>query len=170
MSQASREDIENLIELFKRSDWEEMHLKSDDLEIFLSNDPNARAPAEPVAAPLPAAAGPVPAVAAAVAEPAATQATGAPDAPGGEVVVPEGMVAVRAPNLGTFYSAPKPGAPPYVEVGRKVTPDSEVCLIEVMKLFTPVKAGVSGTVRDICAADAQMVEFEQVLVIIEPDA
>lgn len=168
MSQASRDDIENLIELFKRSDWEEMHLKSDDLEIFLSNDPNARAPAEPVAAPPSATTSPAPVPAAAAAEPAASPASVGPGS--SEVVVPEGMVAVRAPNLGTFYSAPKPGAPPYVEVGQKVTPDTEVCLIEVMKLFTPVKAGVSGTVREICSTDAQMVEFEQVLVIIEPDA
>ena len=72
--------------------------------------------------------------------------------------------------VGTFYQAPKPGAPPYVEVGQKVDADTEVCLIEVMKLFTPVKAGVDGTVREICASDAQMVEYEQVLVIVEPDA
>ena len=49
-------------------------------------------------------------------------------------------------------------------------PDVEVCLIEVMKLFTPVKAGVAGTVHAVCASDADMVEFEQVLVIIDPDA
>ena len=80
------------------------------------------------------------------------------------------MVAVRAPNLGTFYRAPKPGAPAYVEVGQAITADTEVCLIEVMKLFTPVKSGVDGTVREICASDGQMVEYEQVLVIVEPHA
>jgi acetyl-CoA carboxylase biotin carboxyl carrier protein len=169
MSQPSREDIENLIELFNRSDWEEMHLKTDALEIFLSNDPKARAPSQAVAAQAvaapPAAAEAVPPAAAATATPRMGTAVTAHD-----VVIPAGMVAVRAPNLGTFYRSPKPGAPAYVEVGQKVTADTEVCLIEVMKLFTPVKAGVDGTVREICASDSQMVEYEQVLVIVEPDA
>lgn len=161
-------DIENLIELFNRSDWDEMHLKTDTLEIFLSNDPQARRPGQQVAAPVAVAAAP----AAVAASPAASPvAAAAPAAKGAhEVVVPAGMVAVRAPNLGTFYRSPKPGAPAYVEVGQTITADTEVCLIEVMKLFTPVKAGVAGTVREICVADGTMVEYEQVLVIVEPAA
>ena len=78
------------------------------------------------------------------------------------------MAAVRAPNLGTFYRAPKPGAPPYVAVGQKVEASTEVCLIEVMKLFTSVRAGVTGTVREVLAEDAQLVEFDQPLFLIEP--
>jgi len=167
MSQATPADIENLVELFNRSDWEEMHLKTDGLEIFLSNDPAARPPGQAAAAAAAAAPAPeaAPAAPAAASAPHMTPAVTAHD-----VVIPAGMVAVRAPNLGTCYRAPKPGAPPYVEVGQKVDADTEVCLIEVMKLFTPVKAGVNGTVREICASDGQMVEYEQVLVIIEPDA
>ncbi len=166
MSKHSAEDIENLVELFNRSDWEEMHLKSGEIEIFLSNDPNARAPSAATAAPAaaPAPAGEAPAAAAA-AVPEVTPAVFAHD-----VVIPDGMVAVRAPNLGTFYRAPKPGAPPYVEVGQKISADTEVCLIEVMKLFTPVKAGVDGVVREVLVGDGQMVEYEQALVIIEPTA
>ena len=80
------------------------------------------------------------------------------------------MIGITAPNLGTFYRAPKPGAPPYVEVGQAVEPGTEVCLIEVMKLFTPVSAGTAGVVREICIEDGQMVEFGQLLVIIEPGA
>jgi acetyl-CoA carboxylase biotin carboxyl carrier protein len=82
--------------------------------------------------------------------------------------VPEGLVALRAPNLGTFYRAPKPGAPPYIELGQEVEPDTEVCLIEVMKLFTPVRAGVKGIVREVCVADSELVEFDQPLFYIEP--
>ena len=78
------------------------------------------------------------------------------------------MAVVRAPNLGTFYRAPKPGAPPYVAVGQKVEAATEVCLIEVMKLFTSVRAGVAGTVREVLAEDAQLVEFDQPLFLIEP--
>jgi acetyl-CoA carboxylase biotin carboxyl carrier protein len=167
MANPTPADIENLIELFNRSDWDEMHLKTDDLEIFLSNDPNARRPsaqvvAAPVAAPVVIGAA---SSAASAAAPAATASAHA-----AEVSIPAGMVAVRAPNLGTFYRAPKPGAPAYVEVGQAIEADTEVCLIEVMKLFTPVKSGVKGTVRQIVVNDGTMVEYEQILVIIEPAA
>jgi acetyl-CoA carboxylase biotin carboxyl carrier protein len=157
MSRGKYQDLENLIEIFNRSDWDEMHVKADDLEIFLSNDPGARPPLEAAATPPAAVTGKAPAES--VATPAAAPAP---------VEVPEGMVAVKAPNLGTFYRAPKPGAPPYVEVGQTVDENTEICLIEVMKLFTPVKAGVAGTVRTIAVADAQMVEFDQILCVIEP--
>ena len=85
-----------------------------------------------------------------------------------EAAVPDGMLVIRAPNLGTFYRAPKPGAPPYVEVGQRVEPDTEVCLIEVMKLFAPVRAGLTGIVREIRARDGEMVEFDQALILVEP--
>jgi acetyl-CoA carboxylase biotin carboxyl carrier protein len=80
---------------------------------------------------------------------------------------PEGHVFVRAANLGTFYRAPKPGAPEYVNVGDSVTPEAEICLIEVMKLFTPLHAGVSGVVREILVNDSSLVEFDQPLFLIE---
>jgi biotin carboxyl carrier protein len=86
------------------------------------------------------------------------------------VQVPDGWTAVRAPNLGTFYRQPKPGAPPYVEIGQEVRADTELCLIEVMKLFTSVPAGVPGIVRKVCVEDAEMVEYNQVLFLIEPKA
>lgn len=162
MANPTPADIENLIELFNRSEWDEMHLKTDDLEIFLSNDPAARRPsAQLLAAPV------APTATVVAATPTTAPAASTHVA---EVSVPAGMVAVRAPNLGTFYRAPKPGAPAYVEVGQAIEADTEVCLIEVMKLFTPVKSGVKGTVRQIVVNDGTMVEFEQVLVIIEPAA
>lgn len=167
MANPTPADIENLIELFNRSEWDEMHLKTDDLEIFLSNDPHARRPsAQAVAAP---AAAPQVGSTATSTAPAVATATAA-TAHAAEVSIPAGMVAVRAPNLGTFYRSPKPGAPAYVEVGQAIDADTEVCLIEVMKLFTPVKSGVKGTVRQIVVNDGSMVEYEQVLVIIEPAA
>jgi acetyl-CoA carboxylase biotin carboxyl carrier protein len=82
--------------------------------------------------------------------------------------MPAHWIAVTAPNLGTFYRAPKPGAPAFVEIGQNVGPDSELCLIEVMKLFTTLKAGVKGILKRVCAKDAEMVEFGDVLFYIEP--
>ena len=76
-------------------------------------------------------------------------------------------MAIKAPVLGTFYATPKPGAPPFVEVGQLVAEDDVVCLIEVMKLFNTVKAGVRGRIVKICVEQAQMVEFQQPLFLLE---
>jgi acetyl-CoA carboxylase biotin carboxyl carrier protein len=75
----------------------------------------------------------------------------------------EGLTEVRAPLLGTFYRAPRPGAPPFVAVGAAVEPDTVVCIIETMKLMNSVTAGVSGTVAEIVLANAQFAEQGTVL-------
>lgn len=77
------------------------------------------------------------------------------------------FIAIKAPMLGTFYRAPKPGAPPFVEVGRRVSADDSVCIIEVMKLFNTVKANVRGRIAKICAENGQMVEYQQTLFLVE---
>lgn len=79
-----------------------------------------------------------------------------------------GLVAVRAPMLGTFYRAPAPGEPPYVEPGDVVDEDFTIGLIDVMKLFTQISAGVAGRVVEIVAPDATLVEYGQPLMLIEP--
>jgi len=81
----------------------------------------------------------------------------------------EGLISINSPLLGIFYRAPKPGAPPFVEVGTYVTEDDTVCLVEVMKLFNTVKAGVKGRIAKICAENNQMVEYNQTLFLIEPE-
>jgi len=78
------------------------------------------------------------------------------------------VVAVRAPMLGTFYRAPAPGEPPYVEVGDIVEEGDTVGLIDVMKLFTQITAPVSGRVVEIPAENGALVEYGQPLVLIEP--
>jgi biotin carboxyl carrier protein len=67
--------------------------------------------------------------------------------------------AITAPMLGTFYRASAPGEKPFVEVGDDVSPDTVVCLIEVMKMMNSVEAGVAGTIVEVCAENAQLVEF-----------
>jgi acetyl-CoA carboxylase biotin carboxyl carrier protein len=100
--------------------------------------------------------------AAAPAAPAAAGETAA------HVPVPEGMVAIRAPMIGTFYRAPAPGEKPFVEEGQAVRADDTVCLIEVMKLFNSVRAGVDGKVVKILAGNGSLVEFNQPLIFIAP--
>jgi acetyl-CoA carboxylase biotin carboxyl carrier protein len=83
-------------------------------------------------------------------------------------VVPEGIVAIRAPMLGVFYRAPAPGEKPFVEVGQRVRADDTVCLLEVMKLFNSIRAGVDGEVVKILADNGSMVEFDQPLIFLRP--
>jgi acetyl-CoA carboxylase biotin carboxyl carrier protein len=71
--------------------------------------------------------------------------------------------AVASPLLGTVYRAPKPGAPPFVEVGVQVEEDTVVAIIEVMKLMNTVRAGVRGTVTEILVTDGQLAEYGQTL-------
>jgi biotin carboxyl carrier protein len=82
----------------------------------------------------------------------------------------DGMVPIKAPVLGMFYRRPEPTQPPYVEEGSQVDEDTTVALIEVMKMFTPVKAGIKGTVRRICVENGSLIEFEQDLFMIEPSS
>jgi acetyl-CoA carboxylase biotin carboxyl carrier protein len=107
----------------------------------------------------------------------AARAPGAPAAPvarapAGAVkpalAAPPGAVAVPAPLLGIYYRAPKPGEPPFVEVGDQVTPDTIVGIIEVMKLMNTVRAGVSGEVLRIDTRNGELVEFGETLLFVKP--
>lgn len=81
---------------------------------------------------------------------------------------PEHWVVVRSPMVGTFYRAPAPGAPAFIEVDQVVEADATVCIIEVMKLMNSIASGVRGWVREILVADAQAVEYGQPLIVLEP--
>jgi acetyl-CoA carboxylase biotin carboxyl carrier protein len=70
--------------------------------------------------------------------------------------------------LGVFYRAPAPGEKPFVEVGQRVRADDTVCLIEVMKLFNSIRAGVDGEVVEILVENGGLVEFDQALIFIRP--
>jgi oxaloacetate decarboxylase alpha subunit len=80
----------------------------------------------------------------------------------------DGLMRVEAPMVGTFYRAPQPGAPPFVEEGQPVAPGQTLCVLEAMKLMNEVKAEVEGIVRAIHAENAQPVEYGQLLFELEP--
>lgn len=85
------------------------------------------------------------------------------------VEVPPGTHAVTAPLLGVFYRAPKPGEPPFVEVGSRVEPDTIIGIIEVMKLMNTVRAGLRGQVVAIAARNGELVEYGEALMFVRPD-
>ena len=80
----------------------------------------------------------------------------------------EGLLKIPSPMLGTFYRRPAPGSPSYVEVGTFVKEDDTVCLLEVMKVFNSVRAGVKGYIVKICAESGDLVEYGQTLFLVKP--
>lgn len=163
MNDDTGNDIKTLIDMFDESDWKELSLQIEGLKIFLSRDTNHTVPGWLEHGETVSRAGKQ------EYERPQQQEVTATDTGPAKTPVPEGAVVITAPNLGIFYRAPKPGAPPYVNVGDAVDADTEICLIEVMKLFTPVPAGLKGVVLEICVADGEMIEFGQPLLYLQPE-
>ena len=153
----TNEDVAKILQIVDESNYDEVHIEVGDLKVHLRKGAAAEVPrdswtsASEAAAP----AAPVP----------KEEKKSVADEP-----IAEGLIAVRAPMMGTFYRAPSPGEKPFVEVGDRVETDSTVCLVEVMKLFNSVKAGVSGTVKRIPVQNGSTVEYGQVLLLIEREA
>ncbi len=77
-------------------------------------------------------------------------------------------VEIRAPMVGTFYRAPSPEAPPYVEIGQVIETGQVICIIEAMKLMNEIKSEIRGKVLEILVDNAEPVEFGQPMFLIEP--
>jgi acetyl-CoA carboxylase biotin carboxyl carrier protein len=97
-------------------------------------------------------------------------ATGARMASGAFTLQPmvDNRIPVLAPLVGTFYGAPKPGEKPFVAVGDTVDAGQRVCIVEAMKMMNEVVASEAGKVVEVAASDGEWVEFEQVLMYLEP--
>jgi acetyl-CoA carboxylase biotin carboxyl carrier protein len=149
--------IARLIESGSR--FSEFRLRSGDIEVEVKRA-NGQVMAQPVAAP---------AAGAPTSTPAAAPVASPPPAAGQSADIPADRHLVRAPMVGTFYRSPAPDAPPFVEVGTKVKPDTIVCIIEVMKLMNSVPAGVAGVVTHIVAQNAQPVEAGQAVIAIKAE-
>jgi acetyl-CoA carboxylase biotin carboxyl carrier protein len=87
-----------------------------------------------------------------------------------ETAAATNLIEVKSPMVGTFYRAPAPEAPPYVEVGSSVTKGQTLCILEAMKLMNELESEVDGVVREILVSNAEPVEYGQVLFRIEPAA
>jgi len=166
----SQDDVIQILRMIEESCVDELHLEMGDLKLTLrrrgktpsvqearysSKDPNeARALETPEV-------------------PAGAQRldTGIPtQTEENDLLIEEGLVPIKAPMLGTFYRAPKPGAPSFVEVGQSIAEHDTVCIIEVMKLFNTVNAGTRGRVMKIYPKDGEMVEYNQALFLIKKSA
>ena len=90
--------------------------------------------------------------------------------PAPAAAVPSHLVEIKSPMVGTFYSAPEPGAEPYVKAGTRIATGQVVCIIEAMKIMNEIEAEVAGVVREVLVENAQPVEFGQLLFRVDPHA
>lgn len=149
-------------------DVRELSLKYGDVELFITRNERSTGP---VAVPAPSAQ-PAPVPAAPVAAPTAPAAPAAPAAggEGSDVSLAADEMLVTAPMVGTYYAAPKPGAPAFVEVGGRVEVGSVLCIVEVMKLMNNIEAPSAGVVTRILVENNQTVEYGQPMLVIRRDA
>ena len=170
--QLTHSDIAEIIRLVDQSTLDEFVVEVGDLKVEIRRrgaTPSSRNDsADPAASTHPPSTSSSPSAAppSAPPQPDAPERKGAPaalDAP----ALREGQVAVRSPMVGTFYRRPAPDQPPYVEVGSEVELDAPLCLVEVMKLYTTIYARTRGHIAWICENDAELVEYDQVLFIID---
>lgn len=148
------DDVRDVLRVLDSSGLAELHLELADLTLSVRREGAAGWTAEQQVRRTPH-----------VEQAAAPPAAAAPP-PAAEVG--EGMVAVRPPLLGTFYRAPQPGAPPFVDVGDEVDEETVVGIVETMKMMTPVHAGARGTVVEFRVGNGEFADADAVLLVVEP--
>ena len=159
----TEDDVLHILKLIDESKFDYFQLEVGELKITVSKgDPI------PLSSSTPTASSAQPAV---VEAPKAAPVTPAPQSAASDIdskAAAEGLLHIRAPLLGTFYVAPEPGAPPFVQVGSAITEDTTVGPIEVMKVFNSVRANVRGTVSQVVAQNGQFVEYGHTLFLVKP--
>jgi acetyl-CoA carboxylase biotin carboxyl carrier protein len=99
----------------------------------------------------------------------ASSATVPPTAPPAGDAAPANGMRIESPSVGLFWRAPSPGAPPFVEVGGRVSAGDTVAIVEVMKLMNHVASPVDGVVTAILVENGDSVEFGQPIVVVDPE-
>ena len=165
LSEDEVRQISRIIDTLNHSTFDYLQLEFGALKLTIGKGAQVGAPSS-APAPTPVAA---PATVAAAAPSASAPAAAAlPAAASADVPLAAGEVAITASMIGRFYSQPEPGAAAYVSVGATVREDSTVGLVEAMKMFNAVHAGVNGVITRICVQDAALVEYGQVLFHVRP--
>ena len=152
------DEIAEILKLIDSSSCDEVVVETADIKIVVRRN-GATGYAAPPSQSAPPGPDPAPALAA---------AAPAQDAASPKAAAAAGEAEVTAPMVGTFFRAPSPDAPPFVELGSTVTKGQPLCLIEVMKLFTTINSDVAGRVTQIGVENGELVEYGQTL-FVEPD-
>jgi acetyl-CoA carboxylase biotin carboxyl carrier protein len=159
------DEIAELLKIIDSSSCDELIVETGDIKLVVRRNVAGAARQDatvPVAAPRPQAAPITPAATPLTTPPSTAAKTSAKAA----ATAPH-QIEVLAPMVGTFYSAPAPGAPPFVEIGSTVRKGDPLCLIEVMKLFTTITSEHDGRIVQIGAENAELVEYGRTLFVID---
>ena len=144
--------IRKLISLMQENDLTEIDLKHADSAVRIKRGGEVASYSAP-----------------AIAQPVAPAAPPEPAAPA-QSAEEARMVVIKSPMVGTFYSASSPDAPPFAKVGDHIGPEKTVCIVEAMKVFNEIPAGVSGQIVSILVENGAPVEFGQPLIKVDPGA
>ena len=150
--------LEQIVKLMSANDLNTVDVRDGDRRVILKRGPAALERGF-AAMPMHYAPSPQSAHATAPASPAASAAPAGEDA---------NLVPVKSPMVGTFYAASSPDAKPFVSVGTTVDEETDVCVIEAMKVFNNIKAETRGTIAKILVTNGQTVEFGQTLFLVKP--
>lgn len=154
----SHDDVVRIIQLLDASHFDELSLEAEGVKLNIRRNGAGDSSASNRPSPRPAS----------VTKAAPPAQVLTPPAPLRDAAQNVGLIEVKAPMLGTFYGAPKPGSDPFVSPGSTVTKDTVIGIVEVMKLMNSVSAGVEGTVVETLVSDGELVEFDQVLMRVRP--
>lgn len=148
-------EIQQLIDIINKSDLDEATIEEGDFKITLKRSSSLppAAPVQPVQVQAPA--------------PVATQAP-APQPAEKPSAAQEGLVEIKSPIVGTFYSAPSPESAPFVKLNDSIQQGTVLCIVEAMKLMNEIEAEVSGTIVEILVENGQPVEYDQPLFLVKP--
>ena len=156
-------EIQELISFLSESGLEEVNIETDNFKVSIKRSaeqhviaaaPQVAASPAPVAAPAP--------------QPAAAPAPAANDGGDDSATSNANLVEIKSPMIGTFYRSPNPESPSFVEVGSSIKSGDPVCIIEAMKLFNEIESEVSGKIVKVLVDNAQPVEYDQPLFLVDP--
>ncbi len=152
--------IQELIKFVSKSGVNEVSIEQEDFKITIKTNQAPTYVTASIPAALPAAAAPQPAAAPAAAPAPQAEAPAAPEA--------SNLITIKSPMIGTFYRSSSPDKPVFVNVGDEVKAGQVVCIIEAMKLFNEIESEVSGRIVKVLVDNAQPVEYDQPLFLVEP--
>lgn len=166
----TRRDVQDILAVVDKLEDVEIQLETGDIKLFIKKGAIAHSPsADSLGTSLQVQTEGVPPVAPQMQQPQVDSQERERVEPTVFKALADGMLAIRAPMVGRFFVAPSPNDPPFVQLGQKVRQDDSVAVLEVMKLFSTIQAGVEGTIVEVVAENGEMVEFDQVLFVVKPD-
>jgi acetyl-CoA carboxylase biotin carboxyl carrier protein len=158
------DQLRELIAILDQTDISELTLESGDLRLNIRKNETKVVVAEPTTVAM----APQPATPP-VAVPNSTPSVSVPPPLETSASTAKKLIDITSPMVGTFYSAPAPDEPPFVEVGDQVRKGQTVCIIEAMKLMNEIDAEISGRIVEISVENAQPIEYGQLLMRVEPN-